>query len=271
MKPIILSLSITLLFVSSLTLLSQNSGNPKSTPPSKLAEEKWISLFNGKNLEGWIPKVAKSKVGENTLDVFRVEDGILKVSYDKYDKFDSRFGHLFYKDKLSSYKLRLEYRFSGKLLTDAPSYCYRNSGVMIHSQSPESMELDQNWPVSIEAQLLGSTDSLKQFTANVCTPGTTVYFQDKFTDEHCISSNSKNYPDGEWVKLEIVVHGSKVIHHIVNGDTVLTYSKPQVGGFLVPEHYALPEGTILKDGYIALQAEGTPIDFRKIELLKLPD
>lgn len=229
----------------------------------------WIHLFNGKDLDGWTLKVTGSKYGENPLNGFRVEDGILKIDYTNFDKFNGRFGHLFYKEKLSSYMLHVEYRFVGEMLSDAPSYCYRNSGVMVHSQSPESMDIAQNWPVSVEVQMLGSTDSLKQTTGNFCTPGTTVYFKDQPTNEHCINSNSKYFYDGEWVNLDIVVHGGKTITNIVNGDTVLVCSKPQIGGFLLPENYPLPEGAFLDEGYIALQAEGQPLEFRRVDLKKL--
>jgi hypothetical protein len=240
------------------------SGNKNH--PQQQDNGKWISIFNGKNLDGWIPKVTGYKSGENPLELFRVENGILMVDYSKYDKFNSRFGHLFYKEKLSSYILRIEYRFHGELLADAPSYCYRNSGVMIHSQSAESMDIKQNWPVSIEVQLLGSTDSVKQKTANICTPGTTVFYKGKLTNEHCISSTSKYFYDNEWVNLEIIVHKGQTISMVINQDTVLVISHPQIGGYLLPEHYPVPAGTVLEDGYIALQAEGTNIDFRKVEL-----
>ena len=245
------------------------AGQPGTITKPDQKEQKegaWISLFNGKNLDGWTPKVTGYKVGENPLDGFRVENGILKVDYSNFVRFNGRFGHLFYKDKLSSYILRVEYRFQGELLPDAPGYCYRNSGVMIHSQSAESQDILQNWPVSLEAQLLGSTPKLKQLTANLCTPGTTVFYKGAFTEEHCISSTSKNYYDGDWVTLDIIVHGGKSIYHVIDGDTVLAYTKPQVGGMLLPENYPVPSGTFLEDGYIALQAEGTPIDFRKVEL-----
>jgi hypothetical protein len=232
---------------------------------------KWITLFDGKTLNGWTPKVAGYPLGENALDVFRAEKGMLRVAYDKYDKFDNRFGHIFYKDSFSSFILRMEYRFVGEMLPDAPSYCYRNSGVMFHSQSAESMDFNQYWPISLETQLLSSTDSVKQTTANMCTPGTTVHIDGKFTDEHCIASDSRNYPDNEWIKLEIVVHGSRMVHHIINGDTVLSFSKPQIGGYLYTENYPLPVGTVLEGGYIALQAEGQPIDFRKIQLKVLEE
>ncbi len=257
---------VILMFVLSIQISSAqpNTGIRVKQPVQK--DGKWISIFNGKNLDGWTPKVTGYKVGENPLDGFRVEDGILKVDYSKFVRFNGRFGHLFYKDKRSSYILRVEYRFQGELLPDAPGYCYRNSGVMIHSQSAESQDILQNWPVSLEAQLLGSTPKLKQVTANICTPGTTVFYNGAFTEEHCISSTSKNYYDGEWVTLDIIVHGGKSIYHVIDGDTVLSYTKPQIGGMLLPENYPVPSGTFLEDGYIALQAEGTPIDFKKVEL-----
>lgn len=229
-------------------------------------DEKWISIFNGTNLDGWTPKVTGYKAGENPLDGFRVEDSMIRVDYSKFSRFNGRFGHLFYKDKFSSYILHVEYRFVGELLPDAPSYCYRNSGVMIHSQSAESMDITQNWPVSLECQILGCTSKLKQTTANVCTPGTTVYYKGVLTNEHCIEAASKYYYDGEWVSMDIIVHGGKSIVHVVNGDTVLRYTHPQLGGMLLPDDYPVPSGTLLEDGYLALQAEGQSIDFRKVKL-----
>ena len=44
----------------------------------------WIQLFNGRDLDGWTPKFAKHDLGENFNDTFRVEDGLLKVRYDKW-------------------------------------------------------------------------------------------------------------------------------------------------------------------------------------------
>lgn len=240
--------------------------------PKKNTTGEWVSIFNGKNLEGWIPKVAGDSAGVNTLNVFRVEDGLLKVSYDLYNnRFNNRYGHLFYKEKLSNYKLRVEYRFTGELLPDAQRFCYRNSGIMVHSQSPQSMGVDQYWPVSLETQLLGSTDSVKQLNANLCTPGTTVWFKGQLTRDHIIPSTSKYYYDNEWVTVEIIVVGSKSIAHVLEGDTVLHCSMPQIGGNLLPENYPVPTGTILDSGYIALQAEGQPIEFRKVELMKLAE
>ena len=265
-----MKLNIAFLLITIVFPLLNCSHGPSNNEKNKNIDTQetgtWIPIFNGKNLDGWTPKVSGYKAGENPLDGFRVENGILKIDYRKFDKFNGRFGHLFYKEKLSSFILRVEYRFVGEVLSDAPGYCYRNSGVMIHSQSPESMDIGMNWPVSLETQLLGSTEELEQTTANMCTPGTTVYLNGIQTNEHCISSASKYFYDNEWVSLDIIVHGSKAIYHVINGDTVLSCSNPQLGGYLLPENHPLPAGTVLEDGYIALQAEGQPIDFRKVEL-----
>ncbi len=263
-----------ILFIILLILTGYKGGGEKNIiiSRSKLSakdDKGWIHLFNGINLDGWVPKVAGYQAGVNAQDVFRVENGILKIAYDKYDMFDNRFGHLFYHQPFSEYQLRVEYRFVGEVLSDAPDYCYRNSGVMVHSQSAGSMEIDQYWPVSLEAQLLGSTDSVKQHTANICTPGTTVYYKGAYTEEHCIASASKYYYDSIWVTLDIIVSGSDKICHVIDGDTVLTYSRPQLGGSLFPDNYPLPPKTLLKEGYISLQAEGQPIEFRKVDLIDL--
>lgn len=250
-------------------VLTACSGATKKNAP---VTGEWISIFNGKNLDGWIPKITGDSAGVNTLNTFRVEDGILKVSYDQYDnQFKKRYGHLFYHEKLSRYKLKVEYRFVGELLPDAETFCYRNSGVMVHSQSAESMGIDQYWPVSLETQLLGSTDSVKQLNANLCTPGTTVWHNGKLTMDHIIPSTSRYYMNDEWVTVEIIVDGSKSISHVMEGDTVLQCSMPQIGGDLLPENFTVTSGTILDSGYIALQAEGQPLEFRKVELMKLAE
>ena len=122
---------------------------------NKTAGEEWVSLFNGKDLEGWDIKIKGYELNNNYKNTFRVENGLLRVCYDNYDKFNNEFGHIFYKESFSSYKLRIEYRFTGDQVPEGPSWAFRNSGVMLHSQSAASMGLDQNFPVSVEAQFLG--------------------------------------------------------------------------------------------------------------------
>ena len=189
----------------------------RSVEQNKSDKSRWISLFNGKDLKGWKVKIAGHKLNDNYGNTFRVENGILKVCYDKYDKFDGKFGHLFYKDRFSHYILRVEYRFVGKQTPGGPSWAFRNSGIMIHGQSPESMTKKQKFPVSIEVQMLGGNGKDKRPTGNLCTPGTHVVMDGKLLTQHCISSKSKTYHGDQWVTLEVEVHGNAIIKHIVNG------------------------------------------------------
>lgn len=235
----------------------------------KPSAEQWRQLFNGKDLTGWQVKISGYPLGDNSANIFRVEDGILKVSYANYEKFDGEFGHLFFEEKFSDYILHVEYRIIGEQLPGAPGWAFKNSGAMLHSQSPESMGLNQDFPVSIEAQFLGGNGKDKRPTANLCTPGTHVQINDEVVTDHCIESTSQTFHGTEWVTVEMVVRHDSIMHHIVNGDTVLTYSKPVIGGDFVPEEFSVAAGTPLRDGYIALQAESHPIEFRKVELLEL--
>ncbi len=235
-------------------------------------EKDWQKLFNGKDIRDWVPKINHHKTGDNYGNTFRVEDGAVKIRYDKYPVFNEQFGHLYYKKPFAFYHLVFEYRIVGEWRKDAPEYTIRNSGVMFHSQDPATMPVDQNWPISIEFQLLaGLDDGLPRPTGNMCSPGTDVVFNGKIDDRHCISSTSKTYAVGEWVKGEIIVLGDSLVTHIINGDTVLQYSKPQIGGGVVNNYdpKIKIDGKPLKQGFIALQSEGQPVDFRNIKILNL--
>lgn len=235
-------------------------------------KKEWKSLFNGRDINNWVAKINHHEVGENYGNTFRAEDGIIKVRYDKYDVFNEQFGHLYYKQPFSYYHLVFEYRITGEWRKDAPGYTIRNSGVMFHSQDPKTMPRDQNWPISIEFQLLaGLDDGVARPTGNMCSPGTDVIYQGKIDSRHCINSTSKTYNIDQWVTGEIIVLGDSLITHIINGDTVLQYSKPQIGGGVVDNYDPAikHDGKLLKEGFIALQSEGQPVDFRNIRILNL--
>jgi len=240
--------------------------------PVYAQKQDWISLFNGKDLKDWTVKIHHHKVGDDPANTFRVEDGIIKVRYDQYSQFNEQFGHLFYKLPFSYYHLKVEYRLTGEWKKDAPSYTVNNSGIMFHSQDPKTIEVEQDWPISIEFQLLSALEDGKaRPTGNMCSPGTNVVYQGKIDPRHCIESSSKTFPKDEWVKAELIVLGDSLITHIINGDTVLQYSKPQIGGGVVARFNPLvkQDGKLLSEGFIALQSEGQPVDFRKVELLNL--
>ncbi|HTN73922.1 MAG TPA: DUF1080 domain-containing protein [Pirellulaceae bacterium] len=237
------------------------------------AEAKWIPLFNGKNLDGWTPKIKGHALGENFGNTFRVEDGLLKVGYDKYTNFDGQFGHLFYKEPFSNYRLRLEYRFVGEQAKGGPGWAFRNSGVMIHGEKPETMEKDQEFPASIEVQLLGGNGKQARTTSNLCTPGTNVVMDGKLITQHCINSKSKTHHGDEWVIAELEVHGSKVIKHWLDGEVVLEYNEPQLDDRDAHSKELLKTvgEKLLSGGTISLQSESHPIEFRKVEILPLKE
>lgn len=235
------------------------------------APKDWIQLFNGKNLDGWTPKITGYAPGENFGNTFRVENGVLKVSYDAYDAFNERFGHLFYRDNFSHYIIAVEYRFTGEQAKAGPGWAVRNSGIMIHGQPVRTMQKNQDFPISIEVQLLGGAASGTRTTANLCTPGTNVVMAGELVTRHCINSKSRTYHGDQWVRVEVEVLGSGRIRHIIDGETVLEYEKPQYGGGNVTNFDAAAkrDGELIEGGSISLQSESHPVEFRKVELLNL--
>lgn len=235
------------------------------------SDEAWESMFNGKDLSKWKPKIRNHVAGDNFANTFRVEDGKIVVRYDGYDKFNERFGHLFYYKQFNFYRIRLEYRFVGDQANQGPGWATRNSGIMVHGQIPESMGKDQDFPVSIEVQLLGGDGKNKRTTCNLCTPGTNVEMNGKLFTPHCINSKSETYHGDQWVRAEVLVLGDSVIKHFANGMEVLSYQKPQIGGGNVDAQEVKwgVDGMLLKGGSISLQSESHPVEFKNIEILNL--
>ena len=238
------------------------------------AHAEWIQLFNGRDLDGWTPKIAGYPLGENYADTFRVEDGVLRVAYDRYEgPFNDRFGHLFYKESFSHYVLRVEYRFVAEQAEGGESWALRNSGVMFHGQSPQSMARDQRFPVSLEFQMLGGNGRDRRPTGNLCTPGTIVDVAGKPITSHCVNSSSETYHGDQWVTAEIEVHAGQRIVHRVNGQTVLECTDPRLDPHDPDAKRLLDAGADLHvtSGTISLQSESHPIEFRQVELRQLSD
>jgi hypothetical protein len=231
----------------------------------------WVQLFNGNDIADWTPKISGYPTGENFANTFRVEDGKLKVMYDGYSAFDQRFGHLFYKDKFGYYLLGVEYRFVGEQVEGGPGWAIRNSGAMLHCQDPHTMGVDQDFPICVEVQFLGGDGENPRTTANLCTPGTNVVMDGELFTKHCTSSTSKTYHGDQWVRVEVLVLGDSLMEHFVEGQSVLRYENPQIGGGQVINYdeSVKQDGRLLREGYISLQSESHPIEFRKVELYNL--
>ncbi|WP_373518674.1 DUF1080 domain-containing protein [Pricia sp.] len=252
-----------------LLLVFQQCGGQKTAA----TDDGWVSLFNGKNLDGWTTKIHHYETGDNYGDTFRVEDRMIKVRYDKYEGyFNDRFGHLYFDTPYSNYHLSMEYRFVGELHPGAPSYTLKNSGIMFHSQDPRTMPKEQNWPISVEMQFLaGITEGEERPTGNMCSPGTEIIYEGEIYPGHCLNATSETFFGDQWVKAELIVRGDSLVTHIINGKKVLEYTKPQIGGGVVEgfDPKTKKDGQLLKEGFIALQSEGQPIDFRDVKIRQL--
>ncbi len=257
--------SITLLALILGLLASSVTQEPQAT------RGEWESIFNGKDLSGWQMKITGYELNDNYKNTFQAKDGKLIVSYDDYETWDNAFGHIFYKEKLSHFRLRLEYRFVGEQLAGAPDWAYRNSGIKYHAPPPELIPKDQQLLVAPEAQLLGGNGVDERPTGNICTAGTHIVLNGKLHTQHCTNSTSKTYHGDQWVQAEIEVHGNGKVLHRINGEVVMEYEKPQLDDTDEFAKILLDQGfpRMLSEGYIALQAESHPVEFRNIEIMRL--
>lgn len=248
--------------ISKLTLLASlvlASVCQADSPAAKASDKDWIQLFNGKDLSDWTIKIAGYEANDNAFNTFRVNDGVLQVRYDEYEKFENQFGHIFSNHgPFSHYIIQVEYRFVGDQVKDGPAWAQRNNGIMYHTQSADSMTFTQWFPTSMEYQLLGGNGTDERTTGNLCTPDTKVVIDGKLREDHCIVSTSDTFHGDQWVTAELEVHGSKVAIHRINGKKVMEYNDLQ-----------LDDGTPLEGGFIALQGETHPTDFRSVRLLNL--
>ena len=233
-------------------------GQAEEIPAVASDHEEWAELFNGENLDGWNIKIRGSEFNRDPRQTFRVEDGLLKVRYDGYGEYNQVFGHIFYEKSYSYYRLQVEYRFTGSQIEGGPAWAWRNNGIMFHSQPAQTMQADQDFPNSIEFQLLGGDGENDRSNGNVCTPGTHIVYDGALITDHCTSSNGPTHHGDQWVTAELVAYGDSLIQHKLNGEIVMEYTEPQ-----------LDDGSLLERGYIALQSESHPTDFRSVRILNL--
>lgn len=233
--------------------------------------DEWIQLFNGRDLSNWTIKFTGYPPGENFRNTFRVEDGLFKVSYDEWNDFEGQFGHIYTNESFSRYRIRVEYRFVGEQVTDGPAWAFRNNGVMLHTQLPQSLALEQEFPVSIEAQMLGGNGTDARPNGNVCTPGTHIEMKGELITQHCTNSESGTFHGDQWVTMEIEVRGADSVKHWLNGELVMEYQNIQLDPTDPDAQRLLAAGTplVLNAGHIAIQAETHPLEIRRIELLPL--
>jgi len=252
------SLLVIFTVVALLLALASCAENSSQVANADADSEDWVELFNGENLDGWDFKITGYELNENFNNTIRVEDGLMKVRYDEYDQFDGQFAHIFYEEPFSYYRLKVEYRFVGEQAPDGPGWAFMNNGIMFHSQSAESMDLDQDFPDSVEFQLLGGDGDEDRPNGNICTPGTHVVVDGELITDHCIDAGGPTHHGDQWVTAELVAHGSEKLQHILNDEVVIEYTRPQ-----------LDNGQRISGGYFALQGESHPTDIRSVRILNL--
>lgn len=272
-----------LINIACLIILLLSCQSTKSLLKDQSGSEEWEQLYNGKNFYGWDIKFAGEDLNVNYKNTFIAMDSFIRVHYNEYENFDDKYAHMYYHKPYSHYKLKFDYRFFQDQVEGGAVWNVRNSGIMFHSQSASSNDYDQHFPVSVELQLLGGLNNGKErTTGNMCSPGTNIVLDGKLDERHCISSSSQTFHGDQWVSAELIVVGDAIVHHIIEGDTVLTYSKPQIDDHFVNQNrddwkdfgvfsqsWQDKNGLLLSSGYIALQAESHPIDFRNLRLLNL--
>lgn len=231
--------------------------------------KKWVSLFNGKNLQGWAPKIAGSPLGENYGNTFRVDSGVLQVRYDQYGNFNNKFGALYYNKKFSNYRLKVEYRFVGDTVAGAPSWGYRDGGIQYHCQAPASMDVNQSFPVCLEYNLHGGNSREDRPTGEICANGMFVEIGGKRNTSYCtVPTIQRTFHGDQWVTAEIEVRNGTIIHY-VNGEKILEFSNPHFdSAHAVGKTFIVNGNDVVKDGYISLQSNSSPMDFRKIEIME---
>lgn len=250
-------------------ILSCNS--PKTANNERVQEDapQWVRLFNGKDLDGWTMKIVGHELAENYGNTFRVEDSILSIRYDQYGSFDGQFGGLYYTKKFSNYRLKVEYRFVGETAPGAPEWGYRDSGIQYHCQFPGSMAINQSFPVCLEYNLHGGNGTDERPIGEICANGTFVEMNGEPQESFCTPATIKRtFHDDQWVMLEIDVQGD-TIRHFANGEEILVFTNPKYR----PDHelgkeFIVGDDDKVKEGYISLQSNSHPIDFRKIEIME---
>ncbi len=193
------------------------------------AADKPEMLFDGKDLTGWTYHLDKPNVPME--DVWSAKDGVLVCK-------GRPAGYLLTKkNDYENYVLTLEWRWPEK---------GGNNGVLVHVTEPGALGV---WPKSLEVQLASGE------AGDFWVIGTTIDVEnaDKRRKDrrHINLSDGDEKPIGEWNKMEITCRGDEVL--------------VKVNGKLVNHATNVSQTR----GAIALQSEGTPIEFREIKLRNL--
>lgn len=242
--------------------------NSKNYPLQSQQKGKWVSLFNGKNLDGWSMKIAGYPLDSNYGNTFRVQNGILSTRYNQYDSFRNRFGALHFNKSFTNYRLRFEYRFVGNTTPGAPSWGFRDGGLQYHGQDPATIGFNQLFPVCLEYNLLGGDGTKERPTGEICASGMYIAIEGKKNASYCTAPTVKRTFTGDtWVTAEIEVKAD-TIRHFVHGEQIIMFTEPRFDATHALGKTFIGASDKVTSGYISIQSNSHPMDFRKIEIME---
>ena len=242
------------------------------SPSDKADRRDWIQLFDGKSLDGWVPKITgyplekttPTPSASSTAPCRRRPTGPRRREQIRPSFLPTSEVLLLHRRR----RVPLHRRAGGRRSRLGHSQQWPDVAQPVAAIDVEG----PGFPISVEVQLLGGLPNGKpQSTANMCSPGTQVFIDGTMVKGHCLDSKSQTYAGDQWVRVEVAVRGGERLIHKVEGQTVLEYEKPTIGGGEVNKFdpAVKVDGTLLTDGYIEIQGESHPTEFRKIEVLNL--
>ncbi len=274
-------------------------------------DSNWIQMLRkgDTKLSDWTPKIQGHAAGENPYNSFsygETSDGQprLIVTDTVSNTSSYGYGHLFYKTAYSDYIVRAKYHFPTKesFAGGAGSWTIQNNGLMLHCQSAASMDKGQDYPKSIENQLIGywsygDGSPPNTTTSNLCLVNTSVNYHGQWysdgTGHHCTQSKfhslaydssttpakGANSTNATWPGKDIweyamdrVIDSTSMTFYMRSRpdtawDSVLGVTQIRLG--LTNTSSGPGSTTALGSGYISIQMEGTSTEFASIEVLNL--
>jgi hypothetical protein len=232
------------------------------------ADAGWVSLFNGKNFDGWYTFLPSTGKNNDPKKVFKWENGMVHILDIPDSDEKQEFGYLSSEKEFSNCRIRVEYKWGTKRFVPN-DINKRDSGLLYFFTGP-----DKIWPRALEFQIQETdTGDLwilegSRVTTKIETEGYPMYVLSgplhTQSGRRIIKFGDFENRDG-WNTLELILDGD-TITHIVNGRAVMRAWDIKQTSLQDPTQY-LP----VKSGRIMLQAEGAEIYFRNLQMKPLPE
>jgi hypothetical protein len=250
--------------------------SPKSasTKKSAAADEGWVSLFDGRDLNGWYTFLQKHGKNHDPDRVIAIEDGSIHLYKHAREGSEVVMGYIATEKEYGDYHLRLQYRWGTKKFQ--PRYqLKRDAGLYYHITGPDAV-----WPTALQFQIqqtdVGDLLALYGFTVDTwIDPKTREDAQPTYLDPkqggrvRVLGGRGIGYQKRlpgdfevqDWNTIEVIARGDTTVHllngHVVNQGHNIRYRDPKTDGSTTRP---------ITQGRIALEIEAAEIYFRKVEI-----